>query len=117
MNFQFNYKKVTAFLTLLAVLSLAACGQGNQPATDTPANQTPVTTNTPAANTSATTAGFPPIGNDCPGNAPVKGVDTAKRGKIYHTTNYPDYQQVKATICFRDAASAEQAGYQLPQAK
>lgn len=118
MNFLSNHKKLTASLVLLAVLSLAACGQRNQDAIDnTPTDQTPATTNTPEANTTATSAGVPPTGNDCPSNAPVKGVDTAKRGKIYHTTSYPDYKQVKATICFNDAASAEQAGYKLPQAQ
>ena len=49
--------------------------------------------------------------------SPIKGVDTKKRGKIYHATTYPDYKQVKPTICFKDVASAEKAGYKLPQAK
>jgi hypothetical protein len=111
MNFTFNHKKLTASLVLLGVVALTACGQGNQQATDnTPAAN-------PAANTGATTAGVPPTGSDCPSDAPIKGVDTVKRGKIYHTTTYPDYNMVKATICFRDVASAQQAGYQLPQAK
>lgn len=122
MKFPCNHKKLTASLVLLGVLALTACGKGNQPAADTtPVTETPATTNTPAAtpaaNTTATTAGVPPKGNDCPSDAPIKGVDTKKRGKIYHTTTYPDYKQVKATICFKDVASAEKAGYKLPQAK
>lgn len=121
MKFPSNHKKLTASLALLAVLAITACGQGNQQATDAPANQTPTTINTPAAtpaaNTTTTTAGVQPTGNDCPADAPIKGVDTAKRGKIYHNTTYPDYKQVKATICFKDVASAEKAGYKLPQAK
>lgn len=122
MKFPSNHKKLTASFALLGVLALTACGQGNQPAADTtPVTETPTTTNTPAttpaANTTATTAGVPPTGNDCPSDAPVKGVDTAKRGKIYHTTSYPDYQKVKATTCFKDVPSAEKAGYKLPQAK
>lgn len=121
MKFPSNHKKLTASLALLGVLAITACGQGNQQATDTPPNQTTTTTNTPAAtpaaNTTTTTAGVPPTGNDCPSDAPIKGVDTTKRGKIYHNTTYPDYKQVKATICFKDVASAEKAGYKLPQAK
>ena len=118
MKFSCNYQKLTASLVLLGVLALTACGQGNQPAANTtPVTETPATTSTPAANTANTTAGVPPTGIDCPSDAPVKGVDTAKRGKIYHTTSYPDYKQVKATICFKDVASAEKAGYKLPQAK
>lgn len=122
MKFPSTQKKLTASLVLLGVLALTACGQGNQPAAETtPATQTPATTNTPAAtpaaNTTATTAGVPPKGTDCPSDAPIKGVDTAKRGKIYHTTTYPDYKKVKATTCFKDVASAEKAGYKLPQAK
>lgn len=105
----------SAFLTLtLVVLALSGCGQKNEPATETPAASP---TATAPANTTASTAGVPPTGNDCPSNAPVKGVDTQKRGKIYHTTTYPDYKQVKPTICFADTASAESAGYKLPQAK
>ncbi|MFB2835546.1 hypothetical protein [Floridanema evergladense] len=129
MKFLFNHKKLTASLVLLGVLALTACGQGNQPAADTtPGTETPAATNTPAATpeatsattpaeTTATTAGVPPKGSDCPSDAPIKGVDTKKRGKIYHTTTYPDYKTVKATICFKDVASAEKAGYKLPQAK
>lgn len=122
MKFPSTHKKLTASLVLLGVLTLTACGQGNQQAADTsPAAETPATTNTPAAtpaaNTTATTAGVPPKGNDCPSDAPIKGVDTTKRGKIYHNTTYPDYKQVKPTICFKDVASAEKAGYKLPQAK
>ncbi|MFB2893596.1 hypothetical protein ACE1CI_11850 [Aerosakkonemataceae cyanobacterium BLCC-F50] len=126
MKFPCNHKKLTASLVLLGVLALTACGKGNQPAAETsPAAETPATTNTPAetpaatpaANTTATTAGVPPKGNDCPSDAPIKGVDTKKRGKIYHATTYPDYKQVKPTICFKDVASAEKAGYKLPQAK
>lgn len=122
MKFASNHQKLTASFVLLGVLALTACGQGNQSTTETtPATQTPAATNTPAAtpaaNTTATSAGVPPKGTDCPSDAPIKGVDTAKRGKIYHTTSYPDYKQVKATICFKDVASAEKAGYKLPQAK
>lgn len=121
MKFASNHQKLTASFVLLGVLALTAC-QGNQPTTETtPATETPAATNTPAAtpaaNTTATTAGVPPTGTDCPSNAPIKGVDTAKRGKIYHNTNYPDYKKVKATVCFKDVASAEKAGYKLPQAK
>ncbi|MBE9227400.1 hypothetical protein IQ264_18390 [Phormidium sp. LEGE 05292] len=126
MKFSSNHQKLTASLVLLGVLALTACGQGNEKAAETtPASQTPATTNTPAvtpaatpaANTTATTAGVSPKGTDCPSDAPIKGVDTTKRGKIYHTTTYPDYKKVKATICFKDVASAEKAGYKLPQAK
>lgn len=117
MKFTSNHQKLTASLVLLGVLALTACGQRND---TTPTTQTPATTNTPAATPAAnttTTAGVPPTGTDCPSDAPIKGVDTAKRGKIYHNTNYPDYKQVKATICFKDVASAEKAGYKLPQAE
>ncbi|XWK86348.1 MAG: hypothetical protein U7127_19275 [Phormidium sp.] len=118
MKFPSNHKKLTTSLVLLGVLALTACGQGNQPAADTtPVTETPTTTNTPATTPTATTTGVPPTGNDCPSDAPIKGVDTKKRGKIYHATTYPDYKQVKPTICFADVASAEKAGYKLPQAK
>ena len=122
MKFSSNRQKLTASLVLLGVLALTACGKGNQPAAETtPAAETPAKTNppavTPAANTTATTAGVPPKGNDCPSDAAIKGVDSKKRGKIYHATTYPDYKKVKPTICFKDVASAEKAGYKLPQAK
>jgi len=129
MKFPSNHKRLTASLVLLGVLALTACGKGNQQAATTPATETPATTNTPAAtpattpattpaaNTTATTPGVPPKGNDCPSDAPIKGVESKKRGKIYHATTYPDYKKVKATICFKDVASAEKAGYKAPQAK
>jgi len=121
MNFGSYHKKMSASLVLLAVLALAACGQKNEPPVTqtTPASPPVVSTPpaVPATDTTTTTAGVPPTGNDCPSDAPIKGIDTKKRGKIYHDTKYPDYKKVKATICFKDVASAEKAGYKLPQAK
>ena len=59
--------------------------------------------------------GVLPQGTTCAVADPVKGKITKKRGRIYHVPKSPNYDQVKADICFPDTATAEKAGYRAPQ--
>ena len=51
----------------------------------------------------------------CPSDALVKGKITNKRGNIYHIPKSPDYEKVKPDICFKDPATAQQAGFRAPK--
>ncbi|MDF5739371.1 MULTISPECIES: sunset domain-containing protein [unclassified Nostoc] len=51
----------------------------------------------------------------CPSNALVKGKITNKRGNIYHLPKTLDYEKVKPDICFKDPATAQQAGFRAPK--
>lgn len=69
-----------------------------------------------ATTTTASNLGVKPQGTNCPADAPIKG-NNSKRGKIYHDPKFPDYKKVKPEMCFKDAATAEKAGYTKPKAK
>lgn len=83
------------------------------------------TTSTPGVTPSASgvlsaqakSLGVTPTGTTCPTNAPVKGKATKKRGDIYHLPKTPDYSKVKPDICFKDAATAQQAGFRAPKGR
>ncbi|WP_041566697.1 hypothetical protein [Nostoc punctiforme] len=51
----------------------------------------------------------------CPSDAVVKGKITRKRGNIYHIPKSLDYEKVKPDICFKDPATAQQAGFRAPK--
>ncbi|MHC5672355.1 sunset domain-containing protein [Nostoc sp.] len=51
----------------------------------------------------------------CPSDALVKGKITKKRGNIYHLPKTLDYEKVKPDICFKDPATAQQAGFRAPK--
>ncbi|MHC5599699.1 MAG: sunset domain-containing protein [Nostoc sp.] len=51
----------------------------------------------------------------CPTDALVKGKITNKRGNIYHVPKTLDYEKVKPDICFKDPATAQQAGFRAPK--
>ena len=141
MSVRTKYSRWTASLALLVVLALTSCGKKNNEAANNPATGGTATSESPAASpgatgssasgaktaspgassspTSAASAnlGVKPQGNDCPSDAPIKGNNAKKRGKIYHDTKFPDYKKVKPEVCFKDVATAEKAGYRAPKAK
>ena len=51
----------------------------------------------------------------CPSDAQVKGKITNKRGNIYHVPKTLDYEKVKPDICFKDANTAQLAGFRAPK--
>jgi hypothetical protein len=102
-------------------LNLAACGS-KPPEVTTPPPAPSIAPTTaaapiqPAVPEAAMKLGAKPKdATNCPPNAPVKGTVTKKRGNIYQTTKSPDYAQVKPDICFKDTATAEKAGFKVPQ--
>lgn len=113
-----------AVLALVVALGLASCGQ--KPAEVASPPPTPaVAPTTPAKANESMKAALPDavmkLGvkpadvTTCPPNALVKGTITKKRGNIYQTSKSPDYAQVKPDICFKDPATAEKAGFKVPQ--
>ncbi len=134
MNFRTNYCRWTASLTLFIVLALTSCGgkktdeAANNPSPGNTTSESPgaspgaaAPATSPGASSSSTSAasaslGVTPQGTNCPPDAPIKG-NNSKRGKIYHDTKFPDYKRVKPEVCFKDAATAEKAGYRKPKAK
>lgn len=136
MNFQTKCCRWTTSLALFIILGLTSCGgkkndeAANSPSPSNAPSESPVassggnqpaTTASPGASSSSPAAtalnlGVKPQGTNCPADAPIKG-NISKRGKIYHETKFPDYKRVKPEVCFKDAATAEKAGYRKPQAK
>ncbi len=128
MNHLLKPRQSTIGLALLAVLMLTSCGKKAE-APDAGAGASPAST--PATSTSndagesetkasipaeAEKLGVKPTGETtCPGNAPVKGEVTKKRGNIYRVAKSLDYQKVKPDICFKDTATAEKAGFSAPK--
>lgn len=121
-------------LAFVVALGLASCGQNPAevaapPSSPTTAPNTPAKVNEPvktAPNPAATASaaipaaimklGVKPVdATNCPPNALIKGTMTRKRGNIYQTSKSPDYAQVKPDICFADKATAEKAGFKIPQ--
>ncbi|MEH2237398.1 sunset domain-containing protein [Nostoc sp.] len=89
---------------------------------------TPVNTTTPSSNKSISGANKtavlaaaqklgvkPQSETNCPSDALVKGKITNKRGNIYHISKSLDYEKIKPDICFKDPATAQQAGFRAPK--
>jgi hypothetical protein len=104
-----------------ALLTLLAAGCGNQ--AEEPAA---ISSKVPAVSSSAKTSTSPgtaktPVATKsgalavktCTGATPVKG--NMGKEKIYHLPGTSGYDLVKAEECFKDAASAEKAGYRAPK--
>jgi hypothetical protein len=124
-------RQISIGLTLVAVVMLASCGKkaedstSNTPDNTTTASPSSSTESNSAASKTKTKAPIPesvaklgviPTGETtCPGDAPVKGKITKKRGNIYHLAKTPDYDKVKPDICFKDKATAEKAGFRAPK--
>jgi micrococcal nuclease len=53
----------------------------------------------------------PKADGQCATDEPIKGKLSKKGNKIYHEPGSPNYEQVKATECFKTAADAQKAGY------
>jgi len=132
MNTQLKFRPFSLGLTLLAVVILSSCsgktGSSDNDNTSqvSPAPNTTSTTNNLAASKTHKLAVSPAIAKlgekpqdetTCPGDAPVKGKLTKKRGDIYHLPNTRDYDNVKPDICFKDKATAEKAGFRAPKGK
>jgi hypothetical protein len=77
----------------------------------------PKTSTSPASGAAKTPAGTKPgdpaQGKVCAAPTAVKG--NIGKEKIYHLPGTQGYDLVKAEECFKDAASAEKAGYRAPK--
>lgn len=124
---KFGSRRWTACLALLAVLALSSCKKAEEPAaTNAPgaapgAESSPGDSSTKASSTANKTLppeiqklGVKPTGTDCPSNAPIKG-NIRKTRKIYHDAKSKGYKEVKPEICFKDVATAKQAGFDAPK--
>ncbi len=117
-----------ATLAGLAVITLSSCNNKkadesvssnsqSSPSTSATAASpadSPATAASPSTSpaSASQTQGVAPQGTACPSGNPIKGVDSKKLGgKVALTTKSPVYSTTKATKCFPDTATAEQAGY------
>jgi hypothetical protein len=120
MKLNLTHRAIGAVLPAVAMLTLlSGCGnKAEEPAA--------MSSKVPAAKTStspAAGAAKPPAGT--PSGAPATteklcAAPTAVKGnigkeKIYHLPGTSGYDVVKAEECFKDAASAEKAGYRAPK--
>ena len=144
MNNQLKPRQLSMVVTLFTVLMLSSCGKKPEESTSTtPSSPTAVAPANPASSTAAspipgntTSSSKKPAsaGNKtavlaaaqnlgvkpqnqttCPSDAQVKGKITNKRGNIYHIPKTLDYEKVKPDICFKDANTAQQAGFRAPK--
>ena len=144
MNNQLKPRQLSIVVTLFTVLMLGSCGKKpEESTTTTPQTPTAVVPASPASSTAAspipgntTSSSKKPAsaGNKtavlaaaqnlgvkpqnqttCPSDAQVKGKITNKRGNIYHVPKTLDYEKVKPDICFKDANTAQLAGFRAPK--
>jgi len=144
MNNQLKPRQLSMVVTLFTVLMLGSCGPKPEESTSTtpqtptavaPASPvpstaaSPVSGNTTSSSRKPVSAGKktavlaaaqnlgvkPQNQTTCPPDALVKGKITKNRGNIYHVPKSPNYDQVKPDICFKDPATAEQAGFRAPK--
>ncbi|WDD36010.1 hypothetical protein PQG02_31905 (plasmid) [Nostoc sp. UHCC 0926] len=144
MNNQLKPRQLSIVVTLFTVLMLGSCGKKPEESTSTtPSSPTAVAPASPASSTAAspipgntTSSSKKPAsaGNKtavlaaaqnlgvkpqnqttCPSDAQVKGKITNKRGNIYHVPKTLDYEKVKPDICFKDANTAQLAGFRAPK--
>ncbi|MEH2078303.1 MAG: hypothetical protein V7K57_28565 [Nostoc sp.] len=84
--------------------------------TTSSSSKKPVSANKAAVLAAAQNLGVKPQNETtCPSDAQVKGKITKKRGNIYHIPKSLDYEKVKPDICFKDPATAQQAGFRAPK--
>ncbi|MEH2408577.1 sunset domain-containing protein [Nostoc sp.] len=113
--------------TAISQASPGSVTEGN-PGSNKQASPAPGNTTTPSSNksisgdnkTAVLAAGQklgvkPQSETSCPSDALVKGKITKKRGNIYHIPKSLDYEKVKPDICFKDPATAQQAGFRAPK--
>ena len=144
MSNQLKSRQLSMVLTLFTVLMLSSCGKKPEESiSTTPQTPTAVAPASPASTTAAspipgntTSSSKKPAsaGNKtavlaaaqnlgvkpqnqttCPSDAQVKGKITNKRGNIYHVPKTLDYEKVKPDICFKDANTAQLAGFRAPK--
>ena len=144
MNNQLKPRQLSIVVTLFTVLMLGSCAKKpEESTTTTPQTPTAVAPASPASSTAAspipgntTSSSKKPAsaGNKtavlaaaqnlglkpqnqttCPSDAQVKGKITNKRGNIYHVPKTLDYEKVKPDICFKDANTAQLAGFRAPK--
>ncbi|WDD36497.1 hypothetical protein PQG02_35710 (plasmid) [Nostoc sp. UHCC 0926] len=144
MNNQLKRMSLSMIVTLFTVLLLSSCGKKPEESTSTtPSSPTAVAPASPASSTAASpipgnttsnskkpaSAGNktavlaaaqslgvkPQNQTTCPSDAQVKGKITNKRGNIYHVPKTLDYEKVKPDICFKDANTAQLAGFRAPK--
>ncbi|MHC5935284.1 sunset domain-containing protein [Nostoc sp.] len=86
------------------------------PGNTTSSSKKPASANKAAVLAAAQNLGVKPQNETtCPSDALVKGKITNKRGNIYHLPKTLDYEKVKPDICFKDPATAQQAGFRAPK--
>jgi hypothetical protein len=124
MKLHLTHRAIGAVLPTVAVLTLLS-GCGNQAEEPAPiSSKVPVATSAAKPSTSpasgaaktptATKSGDPAkLAKSCTGATPVKG--NMGKEKVYHLPTSKGYDAVKAEECFKDAASAEKAGYRAPK--
>ncbi|MEH1777556.1 MAG: hypothetical protein V7L26_00060 [Nostoc sp.] len=144
MKNQLKPRQLSMVVTLFTLLMLGSCGKKPEESTGTtPQTPTAVAPASPASTTAAspipgntTSSSKKPasVGNKtavlaaaqnlgvkpqnqttCPSDAQVKGKITNKRGNIYHVPKTLDYEKVKPDICFKDANTAQLAGFRAPK--
>lgn len=144
MNNQFKPRQLSMVVTLFTVLILSSCAKKPEESTSTtpqaptavapasPASSTaasPIPGNTTSSSKKPASAGNktavlaaaqnlgvkPQNQTTCPSDAQVKGKITNKRGNIYHVPKTLDYEKVKPDICFKDANTAQLAGFRAPK--
>jgi hypothetical protein len=118
MSLRFSSRFGVAALALGAVLILSSCNKKSDQSvssdSSTPSTTTSESSSTPAsspASSSTQKLGTSPQGTNCPSGNPVKAVTSKKLGKIYLTTQSPQYKTIKPDKCFPDVNAAKQAGY------
>jgi hypothetical protein len=108
--------------TVAMLTLLSGCGnKAEEPAamsSKSPVSSATKTSTSPASGTAktpaATQSGNPAKTEKlCAAATPVKG--NMGKEKIYHLPGTKGYDLVKAEECFKDAASAEKAGYRAPK--
>ncbi|MEH1899471.1 MAG: hypothetical protein V7K94_30070 [Nostoc sp.] len=144
MKNQLKPRQLSMIVTLFTVLMLSSCGKKPEESTSTtpqtptavaPANPafstaaSPIPGNTTSSSKKPASAGNktavlaaaqnlgvkPQNQTTCPSDAPLKGKITNKRGNIYHVPKTLDYEKVKPDICFKDANTAQLAGFRAPK--
>ncbi|MEH2376189.1 sunset domain-containing protein [Nostoc sp.] len=111
----------TAVAPASPAFSTAASPVPSTAASPVPGNTTSSPKKPASANKTAVLAAAQNLGvkpqneTTCPSDALVKGKITKKRGNIYHLPKTLDYDQVKPDICFKDPATAQQAGFRAPK--
>ena len=128
MNF-INFSRFgVAALATCAVITLSSCNKKTDESASSDTSSSPIasdstpsttTSSSPASSTTSASSGklgVAPQGTACPTGNPIKGITSKKLGgKIYLTSKFPDYSNLKPEKCFPDEDTAKTAGYQAPK--